>query len=666
MSATQPPAVGKGTGTEPRAAVKRRETGAPDTTVVTGTKAAEAAPTLTELAARIGQDAELVDAGHLVAKRPANVLGLLLRDLGREEIAVMEDRGCRADDWKLIQVAQDFDPFRVRRVHLHGRCVLGRFSGEVEVMPGISLATGIYDSTLIACQIGNDCLLENVRFAANVIIDREAVLFDVGSITCSGAATFGCGLDIAVGPETGGREVPVWAELTVEHAALIARERGDLEGQAAVRAAVARYAQALTSPVSWVRRRARVRHTERIRDAYIGIAAVIDHALEVSNAALFSSAEEPTRVSGGASVADSVLQPGVTVDGNAIVRRSVMLEHSAADEHATVSASIIGPNTTIAKGEVTASLVGPFVGFHHQSLLIAAYWPEGKGNVAYGAMVGSNHNGRAPDQEIWPGEGAFFGLGAAIRFPTDFSEAPYSVVSMGVSTLPQRVRFPFSLITVSAEPLDERGVGVPRAYNELIPSWGLYANAYGLVRTELKFARRDHARRHVIDYKVLRPAIVRLINDARDRLLAITSMKPVYLEDDIEGIGKNFVREEARLKAIEVYGRTLKRYCLRVLLAEQEGNLQIPGSGELAHQLARQLLPGIGLNQRLKLLIEIERANAELVQASKSRDDERGARIIPGYAAAHAAAAEDPVVLNAWERVRRTEERVAKLGVALG
>jgi hypothetical protein len=623
------------------------------------------AATLLELAGRIGADSELVDAGRLVAKRRDNVLGLLLRALSREEVAVMEDRGCRADDWSQVQVAEDFDAFRVRRSHFKGRCVLGRFSGEAEVVHGIKLASGIYDCTLINCQVGNDCLLEQVSFAANVIIDRGAVLFDVGSVTCSGATSFGAGLPIAIGPETGGRELALWAEALVDEAALVVRERGDGAGQRAFSQAIERYMQAIRSPVSWIRRRACVRHTERIRDAYIGINAVIDHALELSNTAVLSSLEEPTAVGSGAAVTDAILQNGVTVSGNAIVRRSLLLEHSAVDEHASVDCSIIGPNTTITKGEVTASLVGPFVGFHHQSLLISAYWPEGKGNVAYGAMVGSNHNGRAPDQEIWPGEGAFFGLGCAIRFPTDLSESPYLVVSMGTTTLPQKVRFPFGLITVPAEPLDESAVAVPRAYNELIPAWGLYANAYGLVRTEIKFANRDRSTRHSIDYKVLRPQIMRLVRDARERLLGVHGIKSVYLETDIDGIGKNFIREESRIKGIEIYGRALKRYCLRVLLAEQEGNLEIPGSAELAHELARQLLPGIGLNERMKLLIDMERANAELVQASKSRDDERGARIIPGYAEAHLPAERDAVVLSAWERVRRTEDRVGKLGIII-
>ena len=47
--------------------------------------------------------------------------------------------------------------------------------------------------------------------------------------------------------------------------------------------------------------------------------------------------------------------------------------------------SILGHNSGVSEGECTSCLVGPFVGFHHQSLLIATLWPEGKGNVGYGA-----------------------------------------------------------------------------------------------------------------------------------------------------------------------------------------------------------------------------------------------------------------------------------------
>src|SRR4029077_20042916 len=119
--------------------------------------------------------------------------------------------------------------------------------------------------------------------------------------------------------------------------------------------------------------------------------------------------------------------------------------------------------TCVAEGEVTASLVGPFVGFHHQALLIAALWPEGKGNVGYGANVGSNHTSKAPDQEFRAGEGLFLGLGVSIKFPSAFRRAPYSIIACGVNTLPQKVTFPFSLINAPSA----RWPGISLAYNEI-------------------------------------------------------------------------------------------------------------------------------------------------------------------------------------------------------
>src|SRR5262249_14648712 len=119
----------------------------------------------------------------------------------------------------------------------------------------------------------------------------------------------------------------------------------------------------------------------------------------------------------------------------------------------------------LAEGEISSSLIGPLVGFHHQSMLIATFWPTGRGNVGYvyssaqgvlshpfyfrryGANCGSNHTSRVSDQSMWPGEGVFFGLGSSLKFPLNLSRAPYSVIATGVVFGPGRLDFPFSLIT---------------------------------------------------------------------------------------------------------------------------------------------------------------------------------------------------------------------------
>jgi hypothetical protein len=154
-----------------------------------------------------------------------------------------------------------------------------------------------------------------------------------------------------------------------------------------------------------------------------------------------------------------------------------MFDHSSVLDGACVTETVLGPDSSIAKGECTHSLLGPFVGFHHQSLLIATCWPLGRGNIAYDAKIGANHTGRMNDQECLAGEGCFFGLGAVVKFPFNCILSPYSFVAMGAVCLPQRVAFPFSLISSSPpDRVGRSGLGM------LIPGWVLHSNPYFLER----------------------------------------------------------------------------------------------------------------------------------------------------------------------------------------
>jgi len=360
----------------------------------------------------------------------------------------------------------------------------------------------------------------------------------------------------------------------------------------------------------------------------------------------------------------------------AVVEGSVLTEHSHAERHGQVIGSLIGPNTGVAEGEVTASLLGPFVGFHHQALLIAALWPEGKGNVAYGANVGSNHTSRVPDQEFWPGEGLFLGLGVNVRYPADFSRSPYSILATGVSTLPQKLAFPFSLINKPTAAYPD----VSPAFNEIIPAWVLTDDLYMLKRNEAKFQQRNRARRTHCALAVFRPETVDLMRDACRQLESVEPIQDVYLEHDLPGLGKNFLRERQRHPAIEAYRFFIQSYAL-LGLKEQVGRLLRTGNPEAALNLLtaptdeevwehqRQILTDdMGLNDvvvALRQLPDMVREMARDIERSKAKDDERGRRILDDYADVHVAAAEDSFVQQSWHEARQiardVEEYVAQL-----
>lgn len=590
------------------------------------------------------------------------------RPLQPSEIEQLVHHGNTCADWSQVQAVEPLCPARVRNCTFRGWVILGCFRGLADVGEGIKLPTGVYQSTISDCCIGNDSLIQEVRLLANCNVGPGAVLFDCGRVIAEGETAFGNGRDLSVGNETGGRSIPVFAELDVEIAAALTMSHCDLELRDAIAELVADYKRRATQLHGYVCCGARVSHTPFIRNTFIGEHANICGATRIDDSTVLSSLEEPTSIESGALVKSSILQWGSRVSQFATVEHSILMEHSHVDCHGKVSSCILGPNTAIAKGEATSCLLGPFVNMHHQSLLIATLWPEGRGNISYGANVGSNHTGRAPDQEFRPGEGLFVGLGASIKFPADFSKAPYSIIAAGVTTLPQRIEFPFSLInTPTGRPLE-----VPLAFGEITPGWILSDSLYTLMRNETKFRTRNKARRSVPEFKILRPEIQELMAAALRRLETVEKTREFYLDEDIPGLGKNYLLEASRLSAIRAYRffllyaalESLEGSLSELLATGKTGSPGLPSLLSLSGPGRSSILSEHGIADIPGGLTRLEEMCKEIaigVERSKARDDTRGERIMPGYAKAHVPAAEDPIVRTAWESFRSRQQHLSRL-----
>ncbi len=626
--------------------------------------------TRSELLRAIREATRKSDLIVLPSRPTRHWVGSRLRPVGGELQAALEKNGNSSSDWGRVRVAPGFNPSRVRNCVFEGEVVLGTFEEGLAASPGIKIPTGLYNCRVVNSVIADNALVADTKLLANYLIGKKAVVFGNGVVSANPPCRFGTGQAISVGLETGGREVGIFAEITVDIAARIATSRKDVSLLEAYQSLLDTYLKKIAGERGFIGDGAVVRNCPRIEDAFIGPCAVVDGATLVKNASLLSNADEGTRVEGGAIVSNSVVQWGCHVDSMAIIESSVLCEHCGAERHGKVTTSIVGPNSAIGEGEVTASLVGPFVGFHHQALLIAAFWPEGKGNVAYGANIGSNHTSRLPDQEIRPGEGNFFGLGTNIKFPSDFSRAPYSIIATGATTLPQKVLFPFSLINTPATHLD----GIPPAFNEIIPAWVLANNIFMVKRNENKYIKRNKARRLKFDPEALRPEIMRMTVAAREALGRVGG-KDVYTDKDIPGLGKNYLLEASRKTAIETYSFYIRYYALKGLFRELQklsaGGKKIPASfllvkssderWEHERTLLLNELPGDGLRQNLSLFVDMEQKIARDILETKRKDDIRGARIIDDYAEAHPPAEEDSFVKEVQREAESRRGEVERL-----
>lgn len=600
----------------------------------------------------------------LPALRAAGRLTFKTRALKPAEIAQLEGQGCSCEDWDRVQVEHGFRVGSVREVRFQGEIRLGRFFGFV-ALEGTREPAGLLRTALENVWIEDGVVIRNTALVANMRIGEGVAIIGCGRVVHSPGSNFGVGTQISF-VETGGRTMRSFPEMTLKDAENAARPGGDTPGLAAYLRKVEAYSARAASDFGVIQDHAVLLHTPRIENVFIGSHARIDSAQRVSETVLLSDAQSPSTIEDGAVVKNSIVQWGCEVTSLSIVENTVLCEASKVERHGKAIQSIIGPNTTIAEGEVTSSLIGPFVGFHHQALLIGVVWPEGKGNVAYGCNCGSNHTGRAPDQEFWPGEGMFLGLGVNVKYPGRFTEAPYTMVATGTTLLPQAVTFPFALVM---EPL-ETPAGIPAGYNEIHPGWVISKNLFAILRNERKFRERDRSTRNSCEYRIFRLDVARLVEKARMELES-TAPREHYTDRQISGLGKNFMTEESRRSAIESYTFFLHLYALQRLFEQvrQQGRLSpsllTRKTRDREWEFVRKVLTRekICAEPRAGLLsyIEILEKTAGEIESSKARDDERGRRIIPDYEDHHILAHEHPFIRAYRDEVEAIADEVHDL-----
>lgn len=548
------------------------------------------------------------------------------RNLSEDDVRLLERNGNRCVDWSNVLLLGVFELDFVRDCFFGGVIVLYG-AGDTD-WPAI-----LEHSRFTNCAVGRGAMVMDVTRLIHVVVRENAEVTRCGCVGSEETHAFGLGAEIAFAPGSGRRRVPVSPEVRFGELAELARLPQDGPELAAYRRTVGTLANLVREPITFVGPRAKVANCGTIRRAYIGSNVELDGVPLMDESIILGDAARPTKLTATSTIRRLVAQEGCEVASGAQVDGVFMSEGSWVRDGACASSSVIGPDSGVGGGELRSSLIGPFVGFSHQALCIATFWPGGKGNISYGANVGSNHSGRAADQEHFAGEGVFYGLDCAIKFPFDSTGAPHSLVASGAVCLPQKINFPFSLINSPEIHAPE----IPAGWNEILPGWQLAGNLYGLLRNEEKYAQRCRARREKIDTHVFREDLLPAMEDAVEAVARgiagprnkITYSAEEFLtEKEVPGLGKNYLLVRNAEKAIGWY-----RFGMRLILL-------LCDSVEMEHA------------DRLATALQV----LQLLRDNRRKDDARGARIIPDYAAIHGSAEEDPLIAAWVERVRLLQQ----------
>jgi len=525
------------------------------------------------------------------------------RHLRADELEQLVKNGNNADDWDNLLVTDEFDPGVVKNSSFFGLVRIGRMSNAVLQHHDLQLPTGIWDSIIVACDIGNDVAIHNVAYLAHFIIGDQCILANINEMHTTNHCKFGNGIIkegesesvrvwLDVMNEAGGRRVMPFDGMIAADAYLWAKYRDD-------KAMMEKFKQYTQSQFD-VRRgyygtvgnHCVVKNSTILKDVKIGSNAYIKGANKLKNLTINSSAEEPTQIGEGVELVNGIIGYGCKIFYGCKAVRFVLADRSNLKYGARLIHSFLGENSTISCCEVLNNLIFPAHEQHHNNSFLVAAVVKGQSNIAAGATLGSNHNSRANDNELQAGRGFWPGLCTSLKHPSRF--ASFTLLAKGDYPAELDIPLPFSLLNnnVSADQLD------------VIPAYWWRSNMYALARNTWKYHDRDKRLRKIqhIELDPLAPDTVEEILHARELLELWTGKAdarrmeqssdasdpiergrqllngPEEIINGLEVTGEDMERSNRKTvihkpqKGYEAYGQMLLYYAVRNLIVWFENN----------------------------------------------------------------------------------------------
>lgn len=114
--------------------------------------------------------------------------GIDYRQLTAYEIEALVKNRNTSDDWNKILVSDAFDPDLVKNCKFFGLVRIGKLEEYYLEYSDFTAPVGLYNSTIISCDFGDNVVVDNVNYLSHYIIGNEAIIVNVNELSTSNFA----------------------------------------------------------------------------------------------------------------------------------------------------------------------------------------------------------------------------------------------------------------------------------------------------------------------------------------------------------------------------------------------------------------------------------------------------------------------------------------------
>ena len=530
-----------------------------------------------------------------------------MRQLSDEEIRILEDRNCWAEDWTNVHVSDDFKPNYMHRVMLYGEVSIGDFDKNIEVSRGFMKHSGINNATLRNVTIGDNCLIENIGgFINNYTIGDDCYISNVNAMETTDGATYGEGNLISVLNEVGDGNVILFSELNSQFAAFMAKHFCDKSLKDAIRRLINEEIARKRHEQAYIGNNVKIVNTKEITNTIVYDDCEINGASRLSDCTILSSPVSNVYIGTGVICENSIISEGSSIINSVKIQDCFIGEACQISNGFTASSSVFFANSYMSNGEACAAFCGPFTASHHKSSLLIggqfSFYNAGSAtnfsNHAY--KMGPMHYGILE-------RGTKTASGAYILMPAHIGT--FSVCFGKLMYHPDTRYLPFSYLI---------------AYGDtMYLSPGRNITTVGLYRDIRKWPKRDvrpvGSQKSIVNFDWLSPFSVGEIVEGKQIL---EKLRDACGENVATYTYHNYVINASSLnKGIKYYDIALRIYMGAVLkrVIKKWGKVDLPtttiGQGKW-NDLSGLLLPE---SEEMRLLSDIKRGELETIQEVTDR-----------------------------------------------
>jgi hypothetical protein len=410
------------------------------------------------------------------------------------EDLVKNDNYC--SNWDSFLVSDPFEPALIRNSRFYGLIRLGILADVLLRHHDFCIPAGIRNSTIIACDIGNNAAIQDCSYLSHYLIGNRVILSRIDEMQTTNHAKFGNGVIkdgededvriwIDVMNEAGGRSILPFADLIPADAYLWGAYRDDAALMDRLTEITQEEYGSPRGVYGTIGSDTVIKSCKIIKDTVVGEGAYIKGANKLKNLTIHSSNEESTQIGEGVEMVNGIVGYGCHAFYGVKAVRFVMGRNCNLKYGARLIHSVLGDNSTISCCEILNNLIFPFHEQHHNNSFLIASLIQGMSNMAAGATIGSNHNSRANDGEIRAGRGFWPGLSVTLKHSSRF--ASFVLIAKGDYPYELNISLPFSLVNNN----------VQKDRLEVMPAYFWMYNLYALQRNSWKAADRDKRKRKI-------------------------------------------------------------------------------------------------------------------------------------------------------------------------